>query len=50
LDLPTALAWIVDWTKAWQQGCNMQQKTLSQIQQFMQRANFQEREIYLLEV
>ncbi|MDH6061629.1 CDP-glucose 4,6-dehydratase [Chrysosporum bergii ANA360D] len=50
LDLATALAWIVDWTKAWEQGCDMQQKTIDQIQQFMQLAHSQQREISLLPV
>jgi CDP-glucose 4,6-dehydratase len=36
LDLPTALAWIVDWTKAWHQGDDMKQKSQSQIQQFIE--------------
>ncbi|AFY46342.1 CDP-glucose 4,6-dehydratase [Nostoc sp. PCC 7524] len=39
LDLSTALAWIVDWTKAWEQGYDMKQKTQSQIQQFIQLAS-----------
>lgn len=50
LDLPTALAWIVDWTKAWQEGCDMQQKTQSQIQQFMQLADFPLPEMSLSQV
>ncbi len=50
LDLPTALAWIVDWTKAWQQDHDMRQKSQSQIQQFMQHTDFQHRKISLLEV
>ncbi|MBE9057474.1 CDP-glucose 4,6-dehydratase [Sphaerospermopsis sp. LEGE 08334] len=36
LDLKTALAWIVDWNKAWQQGYDMKEKTQEQIQNFMQ--------------
>jgi len=50
LDLTTALAWIVHWTKAWQQGDDMQQKSQSQIQQFMQLAHFSRQENFLLEV
>jgi CDP-glucose 4,6-dehydratase len=50
LDLATALAWIVDWTKAWQQGYDMKQKSQAQIQQFMQLAYFQPREIPVLGV
>ncbi|KZL51582.1 CDP-glucose 4,6-dehydratase [Nodularia spumigena CENA596] len=50
LDLTTALAWIVDWTKAWEQGCDMQQKSQAQIQQFMQFGYFQQREIARWEV
>ena len=34
LDLLTALAWIVDWTKAFQSGQNMRQITEDQIRQF----------------
>lgn len=41
LDLPTALDWIVEWTKAWYQGDDMKQKTQSQIQQFRELASFQ---------
>ncbi|MDI9640292.1 CDP-glucose 4,6-dehydratase [Oscillatoria amoena NRMC-F 0135] len=36
LDLETALAWIVDWTKAWQAGANSRHFTETQIQKFME--------------
>lgn len=36
LDLQTALAWIVDWTKAWQTGANIRHFTETQIQKFME--------------
>jgi CDP-glucose 4,6-dehydratase len=39
LDLSTTLAWVVDWTKAWQQEENMQAVTNRQIKQYMQRVN-----------
>lgn len=35
LDLAAALAWIVDWTKAWQSGEDMQRVTTEQIWRFM---------------
>ena len=36
LDLSTTLSWVVDWTKAWQQGGNMQAVTNQQIKEYMQ--------------
>jgi CDP-glucose 4,6-dehydratase len=39
LDLATALAWVVDWTKAWQQKDDMQAVTNQQIKQYMERSN-----------
>lgn len=38
LDLKTALAWIVDWSKALQAGDEMRQVTIAQIQQYMELA------------
>ncbi len=37
LDLPTTLAWIVDWTKAWQSGARMRDVTEEQIFEFVGR-------------
>lgn len=48
LDLSIALAWIVDWHKTWQQGDDMKQKTQEQIQEFMQLANYIEKQMLVL--
>jgi len=39
LDLNTALVWIVDWTNAWQEGCDMKEISQIQIQKFMEKGN-----------
>lgn len=39
LDLVTALAWVVDWTKVWQSGGDTQAITKSQIQRYMEKGN-----------
>ena len=48
LDLKTALAWIVDWNKAWQQSYDMKEKTQEQIQNFMQLSTSIEKPILVL--
>ncbi|MTJ06718.1 MULTISPECIES: CDP-glucose 4,6-dehydratase [unclassified Anabaena] len=48
LDLKTALAWIVDWHKTWQQGDDMKQKTQEQIQEFMQLSKSLEQPMLVL--